>query len=56
MSDLAIVVAVCAFTAGITVAIGGYGPARGQAEALKQALDSIARQPDEADRDDDDDR
>ena len=50
MSELAIVVAVCAFTAGITVAIGGYGPARGQAEALKQALDSIARQPDEADR------
>jgi len=50
MTELGIVVAVCAFTAGITIAIGGYGPARGQGDALKQALDSIARQPDEADR------
>jgi len=45
-----IIIAVSAFTAGIGVAIGGYGPARGAGEALKQALDSIARQPDEADR------
>ncbi|MBZ0116986.1 MAG: ATP synthase F0 subunit C [Sandaracinaceae bacterium] len=46
----AIVIAVTIFTAGFAVALGGYGPARGQADALKQALDSIARQPDEADR------
>jgi len=50
MSDMAIIVAVSVFTAGIGAAIGGYGPARGEGEALAQALDSIARQPDEADR------
>lgn len=46
----AIVIAISIFTAGFTIAIGGYGPARGQGEALRQALDAMARQPDEADK------
>ena len=50
MTTLGIVVAVSVFTAGIGVAEGGFAPARGQAQALAQALDAIARQPDEADR------
>lgn len=50
MNAVAIVVAVSVLTAGITVAIGGYGPSRGEGEALSKALDAIARQPDEADR------
>jgi len=50
MTGLAIVVAVSVATAGLAVAIGGYGPARGEGEALGKALDAIARQPDEADR------
>lgn len=37
-------------TAGVTVAIGGIGPAVGEARALSQALDAIARQPDASDR------
>lgn len=50
MSTLGLIIAVSVLTAGLTVAIGGYGPSRGEGEALKQALDAIARQPDEADR------
>lgn len=50
MSTMTIVVAVSIATAGLGVAIGGYGPARGQGDALRQALDAMARQPDEADR------
>lgn len=50
MSDTAIVVAVSIFTAGFTIAIGGIAPSLGEGRALTQALDAIARQPDEADR------
>ncbi len=39
---------VSAFTAGITIAIGGMGPALGEGRALAQALASIAQQPDES--------
>lgn len=39
---------VSVFTAGITIAIGGIGPALGEGRALAQALSSIAQQPDEA--------
>ena len=35
--------------AGFTIAIGSIAPALGEARALTQALDSIARQPDAAD-------
>ena len=34
--------------AGLTVAIGSIAPAIGEARALTQALDAIARQPDAA--------
>lgn len=50
MTVLGIVVTVSVFTAGITIAIGGYGPSRGEGQALAQALDAISRQPDEAER------
>lgn len=33
-------------TAGLTMAIGSFGPALGEARALTQALESIAQQPD----------
>lgn len=38
------------FTAGITMAIGSIGPALGEARAAAQALNSMAQQPDEANR------
>ena len=34
-------------TAGLTIGIGGIGPALGEARALAQALSAIAQQPDE---------
>lgn len=37
-------------TAGFTMCIGSIAPAYGEAKALAQALDSMARQPAEADR------
>ncbi len=45
MDGLTIVISVAIFTAGITIAIGGYGPSRGEGEALAKALESITRQP-----------
>ncbi len=50
MTDVAIVGMVSIITAGMTIALGSVGPALGEARALAQALESIARQPDEADR------
>jgi F-type H+-transporting ATPase subunit c len=35
-------------TAGFAIAVGSIGPALGEARALAQALDAIARQPDSA--------
>lgn len=35
-------------TAGLTIAIGSIGPALGEARTAAQALEAIARQPDEA--------
>ncbi len=49
MSSNDIIAVVSIITAGITVAIGGIGPALGEGRALAQALDAIARQPDAAD-------
>jgi F-type H+-transporting ATPase subunit c len=34
--------------AGFTIAVGGYGPARALGQALTQALDAMARQPEAA--------
>jgi F-type H+-transporting ATPase subunit c len=42
---MTIIVAVSIFTAGLAVAVGGYGPARALGEALSKALDAMARQP-----------
>jgi F-type H+-transporting ATPase subunit c len=48
MTEVAIIGLVSIVTSGITIAIGSVGPALGEARALAQALESIARQPDEA--------
>ena len=50
MTDIAIVAMVSIVTSGLTIALGSVGPAIGEARALAQALESIARQPDEANR------
>ena len=50
MTDLAIVAMVSIVTSGLTIALGSVGPAIGEARALAQALESISRQPDEANR------
>ena len=50
MTDVALVGMVSIVTSGLTIAMGSVGPALGEARALAQALESIARQPDEADR------
>jgi F-type H+-transporting ATPase subunit c len=48
MTEVAIIGLVSIVTSGITIAIGSVGPALGEARALAQALESIARQPDES--------
>lgn len=45
MNSMTIIVAVSIFTAGLAIALGGYGPAKALGEALSKALDAIARQP-----------
>ena len=45
MNSMTIIVAVSIFTAGLAIAVGGYGPAKALGEALSKALDAIARQP-----------
>jgi F-type H+-transporting ATPase subunit c len=45
MSDMTVVLMASVFAAALVIAIGGYGPARALGEALKQGLDSMARQP-----------
>ena len=45
MDSLTIIISISIITAGLAVAIGGYGPARSLGQALSTALDSIARQP-----------
>ncbi len=48
MDSMTIIVAVSIITAGLTIAIGGYGPSRGQADALTKAIETIGRQPESA--------
>jgi F-type H+-transporting ATPase subunit c len=48
MEPVAFVVAMSILAAGFGIALGGYGPARALGEALKQALDAMARQPEAA--------
>lgn len=50
MTDVALLGMVSIVTSGLTIAVGSVGPAIGEARALAQALESIARQPDEANR------
>ncbi len=45
MNSMTIIVVVSIFTAGLAIAVGGYGPAKALGEALSKALDAIARQP-----------
>jgi F-type H+-transporting ATPase subunit c len=45
MDTLTIIITASIVTAGMTMALGGFGPARSLGEALTKALESIARQP-----------
>jgi len=45
MTDNTLIVAVSIAAAGITMAIGGYAPARAEGEAVAKAMEAIARQP-----------
>jgi F-type H+-transporting ATPase subunit c len=48
MDSMTIIIAVSIFTAGLTIAIGGYGPSRGEGDALTKAIETIGRQPESA--------
>ena len=48
MNEISLIAITSIITAGLTIAIGGIGPALGEARALAQALSAIAQQPDEA--------
>ena len=48
MNEISLIAMASIITAGLTIAIGGLGPAFGEARALAQALSAIAQQPDEA--------
>ncbi len=48
MDASTVVVAVSIAVAGLTMAIGGYGPARAEGEAVAKAMEAIARQPESA--------
>ena len=48
MTEISLIAMASIITAGLTIAIGGIGPALGEARALAQALSAIAQQPDEA--------
>lgn len=48
MDTMTIIITASIITAGLTMAAGGYAPARALGEALTRALDSIARQPEAA--------
>ncbi len=45
MNSMTLIVTVSIIAAGLSIAAGGYGPARALGEALTKALDAIARQP-----------
>lgn len=46
MDNLTIVAVVSIFTAGLTIALGSFGPALGEGRAVSTALSSLAQQPD----------
>lgn len=45
MDPTTLVVTVSIAAAGLAIAIGGYGPARAEGEAVAKAMEAIARQP-----------
>jgi len=48
MTDVSWIGVISIIMAGLTIALGSLGPALGEAKALVEALDAIARQPDES--------
>jgi len=48
MDTVSLIAVASIVTAGITIAIGGLGPAFGEARALATALSALAQQPDAA--------
>ena len=46
MDSLTAIAVVSIFTAGLTIAVGGIGPALGEGRAVAMALTSLAQQPD----------
>lgn len=50
MTGFEIATVVSIATAGLAVTLGGWFPARAEGQALAQALEAIARQPDESDK------
>ncbi|MGA2192504.1 MAG: ATP synthase F0 subunit C [Nitrospirota bacterium] len=45
MNPVTIVVSVSIVAAALAIAVGGYGPARSEGEAVARAMEAIARQP-----------
>lgn len=45
MDSMTLVVLISIVAAGLTMAIGGYGPAQALGKALTSAMDAMARQP-----------
>lgn len=48
MDNMTLIALVSIITAGLTIAIGGIGPALGEGRAVAAALSSLAQQPDSA--------
>ena len=48
MDNVTIIAVVSIVTAGLTIALGSIGPARGEGRAVSTALSSLAQQPDAA--------
>ncbi|MDF1589232.1 MAG: F0F1 ATP synthase subunit C [Gammaproteobacteria bacterium] len=48
MDSMTLIAIASIFTAGLTIAIGGIGPALGEGKAVATALTALAQQPDSA--------
>lgn len=48
MDNVGLIGMASVITAGLTIGIGGIGPALGEGRAVAQALSALAQQPDEA--------
>jgi F-type H+-transporting ATPase subunit c len=48
MDPTTLVVTVSRAAAALAIALGGYGPARAEGEAVAKAMEAIARQPESA--------